>query len=148
MLTKTIPLSIFENIDNFPAVGTVLINCLISIPESPNSPPTSENRFTNVRLSVRVGGLIPTASPNQRGLHPSAKFQQSDNNAVNEINNINILSTDIYYGDLTGDGAKIYIIKTYPASPAYMYQEAICMYPLTRYWRAKVDGAWRSWIKI
>ena len=24
----------------------------------PNSPPTSENRFTNVRLSVRVGGLI------------------------------------------------------------------------------------------
>jgi hypothetical protein len=95
-----------------------------------------------------VGGLIPTASPNQRGLHPSAKFQQSDNNAVNEINNINILSTDIYYGDLTGDGAKIYIIKTYPASPAYMYQEAICMYPLTRYWRAKVDGTWRSWIKI
>ena len=58
MLTKTIPLSIFENIDNFPAVGTVLINCLISIPESPNSPPTSENRFTNVRLSVRVGGLL------------------------------------------------------------------------------------------
>ena len=58
MLTKTIPLSIFENIDNFPAVGTVLINCLISIPESPNSPPTSENRFTNVRLSVRVGGLM------------------------------------------------------------------------------------------
>ena len=115
---------------------------------SPNSPPTSENRFTNVRLSVRVGGLIPTASPNQRGLHPSAKFQQSDNNAVNEINNINILSTDIYYGDLTGDGAKIYIIKTYPASPAYMYQEAICMYPLTRYWRAKVDGTWRSWIKM
>jgi hypothetical protein len=99
-------------------------------------------------LASVVGGLIPTASPNQRGLHPSAKFQQSDNNAVNEINNINILSTDIYYGDLTGDGAKIYIIKTYPASPAYMYQEAICMYPLTRYWRAKVDGAWRSWIKI
>jgi hypothetical protein len=25
---------------------------------SPNSPPTSENRFTNVRLSVRVGGLL------------------------------------------------------------------------------------------
>jgi hypothetical protein len=99
-------------------------------------------------LASVVGGLIPTASPNQRGLHPSAKFQQSDNNAVNEINNINILSTDIYYGDLTGDGAKIYIIKTYPASPAYMYQEAICMYPLTRYWRAKVDGTWRSWIKI
>ena len=95
-----------------------------------------------------MGGLIPTASPNQRGLHPSAKFQQSDNNAVKEINNINILSTDIYYGDLTGDGAKIYIIKTYPASPAYMYQEAICMYPLTRYWRAKVDGTWRSWIKM
>mgnify|MGYP000569841543 FL=1 len=99
-------------------------------------------------LASVVGGLIPTASPNQRGLHPSAKFQQSDNNAVNEINNINILSTDIYYGDLTGDGAKIYIIKTYPASPAYMYQEAICMYPLTRYWRAKVDGTWRSWIKM
>ena len=99
-------------------------------------------------LASVVGGLIPTASPNQRGLHPSAKFQQSDNNAVNEINNINILSTDIYYGNLTGDGAKIYIIKTYPASPAYMYQEAICMYPLTRYWRAKVDGTWRSWIKM
>lgn len=99
-------------------------------------------------LASVVGGLIPTASPNQRGLHPSAKFQQSDDNAVNEINNINILSTDIYYGDLTGDGAKIYIIKTYPASPAYMYQEAICMYPLTRYWRAKVDGTWRSWIKM
>ena len=99
-------------------------------------------------LASVVGELIPTASPNQRGLHPSAKFQQSDNNAVNEINNINILSTDIYYGDLTGDGAKIYIIKTYPASPSYMYQEAICMYPLTRYWRAKVDGTWRSWIKM
>ena len=38
-------------------------------------------------LASVVGGLIPTASPNQRGLHPSAKFQQSDNNAVNEINN-------------------------------------------------------------
>ena len=114
---------------------------------SPNSPPTLKSPYLFVRAYL-VGGLIPTASPNQRGLHPSAKFQQSDNNAVNEINNINILSTDIYYGDLTGDGAKIYIIKTYPASPAYMYQEAICMYPLTRYWRAKVDGTWRSWIKI
>ena len=124
------------------------IKPLFSELETPISPPTRTESLTFVNRFSLVGGLIPTASPNQRGLHPSAKFQQSDDNAVNEINNINILSTDIYYGDLTGDGAKIYIIKTYPASPAYMYQEAICMYPLTRYWRAKVDGTWRSWIKI
>ena len=53
MLTKTIPLSIFENIDNFPAVGTVLINCLISIPESPNSPPTFfSKRSTQIRIDA------------------------------------------------------------------------------------------------
>ena len=57
MLTKTIPLSIFENIDNFPAVGTVLINCLISIPESPNSPPTLKSPYLFVRAYL-VGGLM------------------------------------------------------------------------------------------
>lgn len=58
MLTKTIPLSIFENIDNFPAVGTVLINCLISIPESPNSPPTRTESLTFVNRFSLVGGLL------------------------------------------------------------------------------------------
>ena len=58
MLTKTIPLSIFENIDNFPAVGTVLINCLISIPESPNSPPTRTESLTFVNRFSLVGGLM------------------------------------------------------------------------------------------
>ena len=34
------------------------IKPLFSELETPISPPTSENRFTNVRLSVRVGGLL------------------------------------------------------------------------------------------
>ena len=44
--------------------------------------------------------------------------------------------------------ASKYIVKTYPASPAYMYQEAFSMYPIKRYWRAKVDGTWRGWIEL
>ena len=96
-----------------------------------------------------VGGLLPTADSTQRGLHPVAKFQQYDNIPVKNIDNINFLSTDIFNGNIDGSGSsKTYIIKTFPASPAYMYQEAICLYPISRYWRAKVDGVWRSWIKI
>ena len=98
---------------------------------------------------IHVGGLLPTADSTQRGLHPVAKFQQYDNIPVKNIDNINFLSTDIFNGNIDGSGSsKTYIIKTFPASPAYMYQEAICLYPISRYWRAKVDGVWRSWIKI
>lgn len=100
-------------------------------------------------LASVVGGLLPTADSTQRGLHPVAKFQQYDNIPVKNIDSINFLSTDIFNGNIDGSGSsKTYIIKTFPASPAYMYQEAICLYPISRYWRAKVDGVWRSWIKI
>ena len=49
---------------------------------------------------------------------------------------------------VSGYNNATFIVKTYPASPAYMYQEAFSMYPIKRYWRAKVDGTWRGWIEL
>lgn len=43
------------------------IKPLFSELETPISPPTSENQFTNVRLSVRVGGLIGRVSSSNNG---------------------------------------------------------------------------------
>ena len=91
--------------------------------------------------------LVGVATPKKSGLHPAAKFSQSDNSGVASIDDITVLSTDIYNGKIL-ERSSTFIIKTYPASPSYMYQEAMCMYPYERYWRAKVDGSWREWNKI
>ena len=96
--------------------------------------------------SVRLE-LVGVATPKKSGLHPAAKFSQSDNSGVASIDDITVLSTDIYNGKIL-ERSSTFIIKTYPASPSYMYQEAMCMYPYERYWRAKVDGSWREWNKI
>ena len=94
-----------------------------------------------------LGELMAIASPQGKGLHPAAKFSQSDNSYTVNIDNIKILSVDIYNGTI-GESTGIFVIKTYPASPAYMFQEAIGMYPIVRFWRPKVDGTWRGWREV
>lgn len=99
------------------------------------------------QFSSVLAELVGVATPKKSGLHPAAKFSQSDNSGVASIDDITVLSTDIYNGKIL-ERSSTFIIKTYPASPSYMYQEAMCMYPYERYWRAKVDGSWRAWNKI
>lgn len=103
--------------------------------------------MTKERVASVLAGLIGIATLEKSGLHPAAKFSQGDNSGVSNIDDIDILSTDIYNGNILENNAT-FIVKTYPASPAYMYQEAFSMYPIKRYWRAKVDGTWRGWIEL
>lgn len=100
--------------------------------------------MTKEQIASVLAELIGIATSKKSGLHPAAKFSQSNNVSVSNIDNITILSTDIYNGNILENNAT-FIVKTYPASPAYMYQEAFSMYPIRRYWRAKVDGTWREW---
>ena len=54
-----IPFSVISFIGSVESLDGIFIPSLVfSTNEIPISPPTSENRFTNVRLSVRVGGLM------------------------------------------------------------------------------------------
>lgn len=103
--------------------------------------------MTKEQVASVLAELVGVATPKKSGLHPAAKFSQSDNSGVASIDDITVLSTDIYNGKIL-ERSSTFIIKTYPASPSYMYQEAMCMYPYERYWRAKVDGSWREWNKI
>ena len=103
--------------------------------------------MTKEDIAKVLAGLIGIATLEKSGLHPAAKFSQGDNSGVSNIDDIDILSTDIYNGNILENNAT-FIVKTYPASPAYMYQEAFSMYPIKRYWRAKVDGTWRGWIEL
>jgi hypothetical protein len=103
--------------------------------------------MTKEQVASVLAELIGIATLEKSGLHPAAKFSQGDNSGVSNIDDINILSTDIYNGNILENNAT-FIVKTYPASPAYMYQEAFSMYPIKRYWRAKVDGTWRGWIEL
>ena len=105
----------------------------------------NSNKFRQADLALAE--LIGIATLEKSGLHPAAKFSQGDNSGVSNIDDIDILSTDIYNGNILENNAT-FIVKTYPASPAYMYQEAFSMYPIKRYWRAKVDGTWRGWIEL
>ena len=103
--------------------------------------------MTKEQVASVLAELIGIATSKKSGLHPAAKFSQSNNVSVSDIDNITILSTDIYNGNILENNT-IFIVKTYPASPAYMYQEAFSMYPIRRYWRAKVDGTWRGWNEL
>lgn len=103
--------------------------------------------MTKEQVASVLAGLIGIATLEKSGLHPAAKFSQGDNSGVSNIDDIDILSTDIYNGNILENNTT-FIVKTYPASPAYMYQEAFSMYPIKRYWRAKVDGTWRGWIEL
>ena len=103
--------------------------------------------MTKEQVASVLAELIGIATSKKSGLHPAAKFSQSNNVSVSNIDNITILSTDIYNGNILENNAT-FIVKTYPASPAYMYQEAFSMYPIRRYWRAKVDGTWREWNEL
>lgn len=103
--------------------------------------------MTKEDIAKVLAELIGIATLEKSGLHPAAKFSQGDNSGVSNIDDIDILSTDIYNGNILENNAT-FIVKTYPASPAYMYQEAFSMYPIRRYWRAKVDGTWRGWIEL
>ena len=103
--------------------------------------------MTKEQVASVLAELIGIATLEKSGLHPAAKFSQGDNSGVSNIDDIDILSTDIYNGNILENNAA-FIVKTYPASPAYMYQEAFSMYPIRRYWRAKVDGTWRGWIEL
>jgi hypothetical protein len=103
--------------------------------------------MTKEQVASVLAELIGIATLEKSGLHPAAKFSQGDNSGVSNIDDIDILSTDIYNGNILENNTT-FIVKTYPASPAYMYQEAFSMYPIRRYWRAKVDGTWRGWIEL
>lgn len=103
--------------------------------------------MTKEQVASVLAELIGIATLEKSGLHPAAKFSQSNNASVSNIDNITILSTDIYNGNILENNAT-FIVKTYPASPAYMYQEAFSMYPIKRYWRAKVDNIWRTWNEL
>lgn len=103
--------------------------------------------MTKGQVASVLAELIGIATLEKSGLHPAAKFSQGDNSGVSNIDDIDILSTDIYNGNIL-ENETTFIVKTYPASPAYMYQEAFSMYPIRRYWRAKVDGTWRGWIEL
>lgn len=103
--------------------------------------------MTKEQVASVLAELIGIATLEKSGLHPAAKFSQGDNSGVSNIDDIDILSTDIYNGNILENNAT-FIVKTYPASPAYMYQEAFSMYPIRRYWRAKVDGTWRAWNEL
>ena len=103
--------------------------------------------MTKEQVASVLAELIGIATLEKSGPHPAAKFSQGDNSGVSNIDDIDILSTDIYNGNILENNAT-FIVKTYPASPAYMYQEAFSMYPIKRYWRAKVDGTWRGWIEL
>lgn len=103
--------------------------------------------MTKEQVASVLAELIGIATLEKSGLHPAAKFSQGDNSGVSNIDDIDILSTDIYNGNILENNST-FIVKTYPASPAYMYQEAFSMYPIKRYWRAKVDGTWRGWIEL
>lgn len=103
--------------------------------------------MTKEQVASVLAELIGIATLEKSGLHPAAKFSQGDNSGVSNIDDIDILSTDIYNGNIL-ENETTFIVKTYPASPAYMYQEAFSMYPIRRYWRAKVDGTWRGWIEL
>ena len=105
------------------------------------------NPMSSPSSNFELGELMAIASPQGKGLHPAAKFSQSDNSYTVNIDNIKILSVDIYNGTI-GESTGIFVIKTYPASPAYMFQEAIGMYPIVRFWRPKVDGTWRGWREV
>ena len=109
---------------------------------------SAENNYLfGIHKIIALAELIGIATLEKSGLHPAAKFSQGDNSGVSNIDDIYILSTDIYNGNILENNAT-FIVKTYPASPAYMYQEAFSMYPIKRYWRAKVDGTWRGWIEL
>lgn len=112
-----------------------------------NSAGNAVGLMTKEQVASVLAELIGIATLEKSGLHPSAKFSQGDNSGVSNIDDIDILSTDIYNGNILENNAT-FIVKTYPASPAYMYQEAFSMYPIKRYWRAKVDGTWRGWIEL
>ena len=103
--------------------------------------------MTKEQVASVLAELIGIATSKKSGLHPAAKFSQGDNSGVSNIDDIDILSTDIYNGNILENNAT-FIVKTYPASPAYMYQEAFSMYPIRRYWRVKVDGTWRGWNEL
>ena len=103
--------------------------------------------MTKEQVASVLAELIGIATLEKSGLHPAAKFSQGDNSGVSNIDDIDILSTDIYNGNILENNAT-FSFETYPASPAYMYQEAFSMYPIKRYWRAKVDGTWRGWIEL
>lgn len=101
----------------------------------------------NVKLSTLasvVAGLIPVASIYKKGLMPDSFIGGvSSDQPVSNLD-INTFSTVRYNGTIIGDGST-WVIITRPCNIFYRIQEAYCLYPFTRAWRAYVDGVWRNW---
>ena len=72
------------------------IKPLFSELETPISPPTSENRFTNVRLSVRVGGLIGPASALKDGLLSHILYQNLFSSKTDSTEDMDLIGTGYY----------------------------------------------------
>ena len=88
------------------------IKPLFSELETPISPPTSENRFTNVRLSVRVGGLIGRVSSSNNG------WVDKDLDFFHRY----VITSDTDFNVITKPGMyNLYATKSTNNSPGYDY---------------------------
>ena len=61
--------------------------------------------MTKEQVASVLAELIGIATLEKSGLHPAAKFSQGDNSGVSNIDDIDILSTDIYNGNILENNA-------------------------------------------
>ena len=101
----------------------------------------------NVKLSTLasvVAELLPVASIYKKGLMPDSFIGGVSSNQPTSDLDIKTFSTTQYNGEIIGQNG-IWVVFTRPCNPYYRIQEAYCLYPFTRAWRAYVDGTWRNW---
>ena len=101
-------------------------------------------KISKADLASVVAELLPVASIYKKGLMPDSFIGGvSSDQPVSNLD-INTFSTVRYNGTIIGDGIA-WVILTRPCNTHYRIQEAYCLYPFARAWRAYVDGTWRSW---
>ena len=108
-----IPFSVISFIGSVESLDGIFIPPLVfSTNEIPISPPTSENRFTNVRLSVRVGGLIGRVSSSNNG------WVDKDLDFFHRY----VITSDTDFNVITKPGMyNLYATKSTNNSPGYDY---------------------------
>ena len=104
-----------------------------------NSPPTSENRFTNVRLSVRVGGLLYNS-----GEYPfqNRTFLSDFNNA--QDSGIYLLGNVGSYKNSPGFNYGLMVVF----ASYYILQMCIDSSATTIKVRVYIDKNWSNWKSI
>ena len=93
---------------------------------------------------MNVAELLPVASRHKKGLIPDYFIGGISSAQPTSNLDIDTFSTTQYNGEIAGTSST-WIIVTRPCNPFYRIQEAYCLYPFTRAWRAYVDGTWRVW---